>query len=195
MLLEDGGQQDTLLVRVRTGETRRLTDDPLREDFLEWAPDRSQLYFTVAPEEQNELRSIRPDGSEREREVAPENGRDITGALASPDGRWVAGYSYSLTEGRRPPLTLFDTQKKTFEELVDLKATPWCGWLPDSRRLLLATGGKLEVLDRVTRTFTPAGSLGGDVRTVVISRDGRSLFASKMVVEADIWMLDYGPAP
>ncbi len=242
-LFDEGGRQDILLVRVRTGETRRLTDDPLREDFQEWAPDGSKLYFGVAPEGKNEVWSLRPDGSGREREVGSDGKRDVIGPLASPDGRsllvevgadlephlvdvsvplaqrtpvplpplaagrqfsaeawspdgrWLAGYSYSPADGRRPPLTLFDTEKRTFEELVDLKSTPWCAWLPDSRRLLLRRGEKLEVLDRVTRTLTPAGSLGADVQRVVLSPDGRSLFGMRWVVEADIWMLDYGPAP
>lgn len=39
--------QDIVLVRTRTGETRRLTNDALREDFCAWAPDGSKLYFCV----------------------------------------------------------------------------------------------------------------------------------------------------
>ena len=243
LLLEDGGRQDILLVQVRTGETRRLTDDSLRKDFLEWAPDGSKLYFGVAPEGTNEVWSIRPDGSGREREIASEGERNLTGSFASPDGRsllvdvgremqphivdlgvplaqrklvplpplptgkqfsaegfspdgrWLAGCSYSPADGRRPPLYLFDMEQKTFEELIDLKSTPWCAWLPGSRRLLLRNGEKFEVLDRVTRALTPAGSLGADVVRVVLSPDGRSLFGVKWVAEADIWMLDYGTAP
>jgi len=243
LLIEDDGRQDILLARVRTGETRRVTDDPLREDLFEWAPDGSKLYFAVAPEGTVEVWSIRPDGSGREREVASEGKQDVTGPVASPDGRsllvhvgkelgphmvdlgvplaqrklvplpplptgkrfaasqwspdgrWIAGYSSSPADGRRPPLYLFDTEKRTFEELVDLKSTTWCAWLPDSRRLLLMGGEKLEVLDRVTHALTPAGSLGADVRRVRLSPDGRSLFGMRWAVESDIWMLDYGSAP
>jgi TolB protein len=244
LLFEDEGRQDILLIRVRTGETRRLTDDALREDSLEWAPDGSKLYFSAAPGGAGEVWSIRPDGSGREREVASEGLVRITAPLASPDGRtllvevgpdiqphlvdlgvplaqrklvplpplptgkifeawawspdgrWIAGYSYSPVDGRRPPLYLFDTQRRTFEELADLKSTPlWPDWLPDSRRLLVRRGEKVEVLDRVTRTLKPAGSLRPDVQRVLLSRDGRSLFGTRWVVESDVWMLDYGAAP
>ena len=63
---------------------------------------------------------------------------------------------------------------------------------PDSRRILLRRQDSLELLDRVTRTVTPAGSLEADVRRVALSDDGRSLFTMRWVYEGDIWMLDYG---
>ena len=244
VFFDDPGKQDIVLVRVSTGETRRLTDDTLREDFLEWAPDGSKLYFVVSPEGTNEVWSIRPDGSGREREVVAEGKQELKWTLASPDGRWLAvevgadsqscmvdlrlplsqrklvplpplpsgkvfvkedwspdgrwlvGIPRTAAQGPEPRLYLFDTERKTFEDLVDVKLgwPGYLGWFPDSRRLLHRVGEKLEVIDRVTRTLTPAGSLGIDVQRAYLSRDGRSLFGFRWVVESDIWMLDYGTA-
>ena len=235
-------RQDLVLVGVRTGETRRLTDDPLREDQVEWAPDGSKLYFVVAPSGRSEVWSIRPDGSGRERvasagadedvvtvlaspdgrslyvEVGEEHrphwadlgvpyaerrlealpplgtGRAFAAAGWSPDGRWLAGQAFSREGGLRPGLVVYDREARRYEELADLKTLRGCAWLPDSRRILLWQGGKLELLDRESRSITPVGSLGDDVTRVALSRDGRSLFALRWNRQYDIWMLDYGPS-
>lgn len=92
-------RRDVFLVGLRTGETRRLTDAPLRKDVLSWAPDGSKLYFGVAPDGVNEVWSVRPDGLGRQPEVrAPQDGGVILTDV-SPDGRtlWVAS---ARTNGR-----------------------------------------------------------------------------------------------
>jgi Tol biopolymer transport system component len=85
-LLVDSERKDIVLVRVRTGETRRLTDDPPLKDQIVWAPDGSRLYFGVAPEGTGEVWSIRPDGSGRQREVHAPEKRDVFPMSVSPDG-------------------------------------------------------------------------------------------------------------
>ncbi len=238
LLLDEGGRRDILLVRTLTGETRRLTDDPLQKDSLAWAPDGSRLYFCVAPEGTNEVWSIRPDGSGRERVVGPHGkevlshpiaspdgralyvevgeegrphtvdlgvplprrrpmplpplstGRQLRAVAWSPDGRWLIGGAYSPSASSSGSLHLLDLEKRAYEELGSDGGV--CGWLPDSRRILLRGRGGLEILDRVTRTVTPAGSLEADVRRVALSDDGRSLYTMKWTYEGDIWMLDSG---
>ncbi|HYN41079.1 MAG TPA: hypothetical protein VE129_04825, partial [Thermoanaerobaculia bacterium] len=88
-LLMEGEIQDLILVRTSTGETRRLTDDALREDDFAWATDGETIYFTVAPEGKSEVWSIRPDGSGRERCVNAPGNTDLFAPLPSPDGRWL----------------------------------------------------------------------------------------------------------
>lgn len=86
-LLANSERRDVVLIRVRTGETRRLTDDQRPKDQLVWASDGSKLFFGVAENGRNELWSIRPDGSGLRPEVAASETRDIFPMSASSDGR------------------------------------------------------------------------------------------------------------
>jgi Tol biopolymer transport system component len=241
ILLDRNHRHDILLVRVRTGETRRLTDDAPRKYALRWAPDGSKLYFCVAPEGVEEVWSIRPDGSERQREVRsageggvrplaaspdgrtlyvsvgkdglphtvdladapdarrpvplppPPGGRRFEPSFMSPDGRWLAGRAVDPNAPPdRDPRTLYDAQERTYTELPAPPTASLCGFLPDSRRLLFFRPGQLEVLDRVTGTLAPAGSLETTWLSTPfwLSRDGRSLYGSRARSEFDIWMLD-----
>ena len=87
VLLDLRGRKDLVLVRARTGETRRLTDDVHAKDFVVWAPDGSRIYFAVAPEGTNEVWSIRPDGGERRCEIRAASEGGVVPFLASPDRR------------------------------------------------------------------------------------------------------------
>ena len=115
LLWEADGQRDILLVRVLTGETRRLTNDGLREDFFVWSGDGSRLYFGFYGGS-GETWGIRQDGSGRE-VVVPRAGEDpVVPEGASPDGRFLyvaVGTDYrfhavdlSLPVARRRPVPL-----------------------------------------------------------------------------------------
>ncbi len=81
------GRSDAVLIRTSTGETRRLADDDATEVSFFWAPDGSKLTFTVLSETKNdEVWSIRPDGSGREL-VASSNTGNVWPQGMSPDGR------------------------------------------------------------------------------------------------------------
>ncbi|HRY45739.1 MAG TPA: hypothetical protein P5164_17550, partial [Thermoanaerobaculia bacterium] len=246
LFLERGGRKDIVLLRVGTGETRRLTDDPPQKDFLRWAPDGSKLYFGVAPEGLNEVWSIRPDGSGRQCEirapkeggvspsvvspdgrtlyvdvgkevrphrvdliVPPErrslvpmprlpDGRHFDTQQLSPDGRWLVGRSRAPAGDLvRDPLYLFDVERETYAALPSQPGASVLGWLPDSRRLLLAVGGELRILDRVTRNVSPAGLPGAGRFTAAprLTRDGRSIYGFRQRNEGDIWMIDFADPP
>ncbi len=88
-LLVDSERKDIVLIRVRTGETRRLTDDLPPKDQVVWARDGSRLYFGVAPEGTGEVWSIRPDGSGRSFPFRPwprDAGSTSTWSLPTVDG-------------------------------------------------------------------------------------------------------------
>ncbi len=245
VFLERGGRKDIVLVRVQTGETRRLTDDAPAKDFPRWAPDGSRIYFGIAPDGLNEVWSIRPDGSGRQCELraakeggafpsvvspdgrtlyvdvgkevrphtvdlsAPPEERRLTplpllkdGNLfdtwwASPDGRRILGKSRT-PDGRTVSEVHFalDVATGTYESIPTPPKGRLLGWLPDSRRILLARDGKLEVLDRLTGKVTPAGSTAPDglFSSFCLSPDGRSVYWTTANSEGDIWMLDYGEA-
>lgn len=65
-------------------------------------------------------------------------------------------------------------------------------WLPDSRRLVYASGGRLFVADTASRQSreihaTPGETLGDPSLT----RDGRSLYFTHATTGADIWLMTF----
>ncbi len=92
VLWEHDGQKDGLLVRTKSGETRRLTNDWLREDALVWAPDASRLLFAVPTGSVSETWSIRPDGSGRELEAPRAGAEPGVPAWMSPNARTLYVY-------------------------------------------------------------------------------------------------------
>ncbi|MFN7989955.1 MAG: protein kinase [Thermoanaerobaculia bacterium] len=88
LLWDADGQRDIFLVQALTGETRRLTNDGLREDFFVWSSDGSRLYFGFFGGS-GETWGIRPDGSGREVVVPPAGEEPVVPEGASPDGRFL----------------------------------------------------------------------------------------------------------
>jgi Tol biopolymer transport system component len=135
----EGG--DITLVRLDSGETRRLTNDEAWEHSFSWAPDGSRLYFCVAPNDADEIWSIRPDGSGREKVVggAPEG--EIQRAIASPDGRTIfveAGAenaAYLLDTSLSPSLRRL-TPLPPIAEGLSFSPSTGSPWSPDGSELL-----------------------------------------------------------
>lgn len=72
--LDENGQFDLIIIRTDTGEARRLTDDPGREEFFAWTADSSRILFMVAPPNgTSEIWSIGIDGGARERVISVAN--------------------------------------------------------------------------------------------------------------------------
>ncbi|MGH7608161.1 MAG: hypothetical protein ACREME_12570, partial [Gemmatimonadales bacterium] len=64
-------------------------------------------------------------------------------------------------------------------------------WLPDSRRLLFVSGGNaFYVIDRVTKRVAQVFAVARDViGPPRLTRDGRRMYFSRRVTEADIWLV------
>ncbi len=158
------------------------------------SPDARTLYVSVG----KDLRLHTVDlGLPKERRVpvavpTPETGGQFEPSAGSRDGNWLIGYPTNVPGGVLRPLLLFDVRNKRYETLVDLEWNWPCVFLPDSRRILLSKPVQIEILDRVTHTLTPAGSISPGTMDIGFSADGRSLFTTRAANQSDIWMLDYG---
>jgi Tol biopolymer transport system component len=103
----------------------------------------------------------------------------------SPDGERLVGDIQSKDAG----IVVYTFRSRTYERLTDFGQ--WPVWLPDSRRILFVSGQKaFFVVDRgskqVRRIFSVTRDVIGPPR---LSRDGRQMFFSRRVTEADIWLL------
>ncbi len=106
--LEENGQFDILIIRIETGEARRLTDDPSREEFFVWTADSSRFLFVSAPPNGNsEVWSIDIDGGGRERVFGVAN-ENLLDPVLSSDGKTLyvqvgADYRPHMVDLTRPP--------------------------------------------------------------------------------------------
>ena len=67
-------------------------------------------------------------------------------------------------------------------------------WLPDSRRLLYATGQQLWIVDSATPAVRPiTGVTTSTVHNILLSSDGRSVFISQGHQQGDVWVVDLKP--
>jgi Tol biopolymer transport system component len=103
----------------------------------------------------------------------------------SPDGERLAGDIGRKDAG----IVVYTFRSRTYERLTDFGQ--WPVWLPDGRRVLFVSGGDgFFVVDRATKRvrkiFSAARDVIGPPR---LSRDGRQMFFSRRVTEADIWLL------
>jgi Tol biopolymer transport system component len=80
----------------------------------------------------------------------------------------------------------FATQR--YQRLTDFGQ--WPVWLPDSRRVLFVSGGKaFYVVDAQTRQVRRVFEVTRDViAPPQMTRDGRAIYFSRRVTEADIWL-------
>ena len=87
----------------------------------------------------------------------------------------------------------YDLRTRQFERLTDFGE--WPVWLPDNRHILFVSGpegpGKaFYIVDRVTKQWKKIFTAGRDVLGPPrVSRDGRRIFYSRRVTEADLWMV------
>ncbi len=102
----------------------------------------------------------------------------------SRDGQRLAGQVTALDRG----VIVFTFATGTYERLSSFGQ--WPVWLPDSRRLLFVSGGKaFYVVDRETRKVRRIFSVTRDViGPPALARDGRTLYFSRRVTQADIWL-------
>ena len=103
----------------------------------------------------------------------------------SHDGAWLAGSPGFDDDG----IHVFNVADGVADALTDFGQ--WPVWLPDSRTILFVTGGNaFYTVDRVTpeaqRVFSTEWDLIGPPR---LTRDGRTAYFSRRVIEADIWMV------
>jgi len=104
----------------------------------------------------------------------------------SPDGRLLCGGIGPVDNG----VLTYDLRTRRFERLTDFGEYPV--WLPDSRQILFVSGGgkAFYIVDRVTKQVRRIFSAGRDaLGPPRLSRDGRRIFYSRRVTEADLWMV------
>lgn len=166
----------------------QLTDRPNHTAYAVWSPDGVRMAaastgagaaFLFDPnrpwhEQQPETLPAPPDS------LAPFGPHSW-----SPDGRRLAGMIAALDQG----IITYTLGSRTYERLTDYGQ--WPVWLPDSSGILFVSGGKaFYVVDHETREVRKVLSVTRDViGPPQLTRDGRTMYFSRRVTEADIWLV------
>jgi len=102
----------------------------------------------------------------------------------SPDGERLIGQAGFNALG----IESYAIRSRTFERLTTFGE--WPVWLPDSRHVLFVSGGKdLFIVDRDSKQVQKIYSVARDViGPPRLSRDGRTIYLSRRITEADIWV-------
>jgi serine/threonine-protein kinase len=181
-----GGTFQLWKTRSDAGELTQLTDAHEGMVYPVWSPDGSRLAGLVA----NTTYIIDPNQPWAQ-QVPQELPKPDT-ALSpyymnswSPDGHWICG---GIGPADRGILT-YDLRAHRYERLTDFGE--WPVWLPDSRHILFGSGGKaFYIVDRETKQVKKIYTAGRDtLGPPRLSRDGRHVFYSRRVTEADIWLM------
>jgi Tol biopolymer transport system component len=170
----------------------QVTDQPGNTAFAVWSPDgRRMVAGTVrdTPQVTVLFDPHRPWAEQRPELLPP-----LADSLApygphdwSPDGRRLAGMIAAVDRG----IIVYDLARRSYQRLTSFGQ--WPVWLPDSRRILFVSGGTaFYVLDTETRVVRKVFEVSRDViGPPQLTRDGRAIFFTRRVTEADIWLLTH----
>jgi serine/threonine protein kinase/Tol biopolymer transport system component len=110
----------------------------------------------------------------------------------SPDDSRILGTG--LRAGSPHGVWVYDVAGRTYERISDENAGAH-GWI-DAKTVLLSPDENVYAVDVASKARRPVMKVSGDTETIVVSRDGRSLYMLRRNQERDVWMLrDDAPAP
>lgn len=176
-------------IRPDGSDLTQLTAAPHNVGVAVWSPDGSRMVGSTVsrggvvhlfdphqPWDRQVPKALSP---------APASLAPFTANSWSPDGLRLAGD----VEYKDAGIATYTFATGQYERLTDFGQ--WPVWLPDSRRVLFVSGGDaFFVVDRETKrvrkVFSAARDVIGPPR---LSRDGRQMYFSRRVTEADIWLL------
>jgi serine/threonine protein kinase len=176
------------------GSDLQQLNDVADASFPAWSPDGSRIAvsMTAGPGHPDATYVLDANRSAREQraERLPD-ARDAHPFIVnawSPDGQTLAGQDNLAGHG----VLIYSMSTKAYTRLTADGGYPV--WLPDSRRLIFVNGGKDFVLyDLASKSMRKIFSVERDViGPAQLSRDGRSMYFSRRVTEADVWLAKMG---
>jgi Tol biopolymer transport system component len=168
----------------------RLTDVSGNVAYGVWSPDARRMVARVLHGHDWSTFLLDPNRSWAEQRITPiakppDSLEEFAPHSWSPDGARLAGLFNGLDKG----IIVFTFATGRYERLTDFGQ--WPVWLPDSRRILFVSGGHaFYVIDRVTNSVHKVFTSGRDVvGPPELTPDGRTVFYTHRVTEADIWVV------
>ena len=168
----------------------QLTYHPSNIAYAVWSPDGRRMVAARPSNDSGTVILFDPNRPWHEQQpeavpLPPDSVAPFGPHSWSPDGRRLAGMTAALDRG----VITYTFASRRYERLTSYGQ--WPVWLPDSKRILFVSGGKaFYVVDRETRQARPVFTVTRDViGPAQLTRDGRMIYFSRRVTEADIWRL------
>ncbi len=183
-----GGPADIWKIRADGSERTQLTRGASAVPV--WSPDGSRM--VGRPTIGEDMRTFLFDPAQPTASGAPDRLPDPEPALMpfiphswSPDGEYLAGDISYKDVG----IVVYAFRTRTYERLTDFGG--WPVWLPDGQHLLFVSGGKkFFVIDRESKEVREIYSVTWDVLGPPrLTHDGRKMYYSRRVNQADLWLL------
>ena len=190
-----GGHYEIWMIDADGTNLRQITfSGTPGTSFPLWSPDGSQLLYRTDRSnfmldlskswQQQTPQPLPPQESQNDYFVAWDwspDGKKLSGAFNTMDSAGRTGGGYRIG--------FFSFETKRYEELGNYEAQPM--WLPDSRRLVFSSDGKIYIADTVTKAVKPLQTEPmPHIRSVAVSRDGSLLYYTVSSSESDVWLLD-----
>jgi serine/threonine protein kinase/Tol biopolymer transport system component len=185
-----GGGYHVWKIRPDGSDLQQL-NDVADASFPAWSPDSSRIAvsMTAGPGHPDASYILDANRSAKDQQAerlpdAPDAHPFIVNSW-SPDGLTLAGQDSLAGHG----ILTYSLRARTYTRLTADGGYPV--WLPDSRRVIYVSGGKdFELVDTVSRKTRRMFSVERDViGPAQLSRDGRAMYFSRRVTEADVWLV------
>jgi Tol biopolymer transport system component len=175
-------------IRPDGSELRQLTEAGLNMAYAVWSPDGARM--VAASPDTASVYVFDPNRPWKEQTpralpTPPDSLRPFGPHSWSRDGERLAGMVNALDRG----VITYTFRTGRYERLTNYGQ--WPVWLPDNRHVLFVSGGRaFYLVDRETKQVRKIFSVSRDViGPPQLTRDGRTLYYSRRVTEADIWLL------
>jgi Tol biopolymer transport system component len=178
-------------IRSDGSELRQVTDAENSISYDAWSPNGARMMGSMALGGAGETVVFDPNRpwASQQRQALPAADTAFQPFYMnswSPDGQRLCGSIGPADNG----ILTYDFRTRRYERLTDFGEYPV--WLPDSRHILFVSGaGKaFYIVDRETKQVKRIFSAGRDtLGPPRLTRDGRHMFYSRRVTEADLWMV------
>ncbi len=193
------GEWELWTVRKDGSDLRQVTD--LRSDIAMavWSPDGRQMVTSASTRPPTGIWIFDPATTATGQTAAffknplPQS---FFAESWSPDGNLIAG-SLQDSSGLARGVAVWDIASRTVRPLnVPPPATSSriggfavAGWLPDSRRILTASGTALALVDVVTGKWNAVQVREGASRYHLVN-EGRTLMIERTASDADVWLME-----
>jgi Tol biopolymer transport system component len=157
-----------------------------------WSPDGTRLACSRLGGDPLIIEADRGWKHQKPQALPPVGERDVFFAPRSwsPDGKMLAG-DLRRPQGASSGLMVYSLSEKRYEQIAGFGA--WPRWLHDSRRLVFHDQSSIYLIDTLSRRIQKIYSaVPREIecnQSLGVSRDGRQIFFSSTVAEADIWQL------
>jgi Tol biopolymer transport system component len=186
-----GEKIDIWKIRPDGSELQQLTHvTGVSAGYAVWSPDGSRMAGSEVLEQGNSSFVFDPNRpwASQSVQILPAPGNAIPSYYVnswSPDGQRLCGAIGPRDAG----ILTYELRTHRYERLTNFGE--WPVWLPDSRHILFVSGGQaFYVVDRVSKQVRKVFSMTRDVvGPPRLTRDGRHLFYSRRVTEADLFLV------